>query len=142
MTNTETKPTKHVGSCHCGDVRFEAVVDASFGTQCNCTICQKTHVIGASIKPEAFTLLSDPDKTATYAFGPVGIRHFCKRCGIHVYGTGDLPQLGGKFVSVYLNVLDDVDLSTVKVAYWDGRHNNWQAGMRDSRWPTATPASA
>jgi len=131
-----TNPIKHSGSCHCGDVQFEAIIDASAGSQCNCTICQKIGATGASVKPAAFTLLTDPSKVGEYAPGPVGVRHFCKRCGIHVCGSGDLPELGGPFVSVYLNVLDDVDLSAVKTGHWDGRHNKWQAGLRDSRWPT------
>jgi len=38
-------------------------------------------------------------------------------------------------VSVNLNTLDDVDPRDVKVIYWDGRHDNWQAGPRDIAWP-------
>jgi len=46
-----------------------------------------------------------------------------------------LPQLGGDYVSINLNALDEVDPRDVKVVYWDGRHDNWQAGPRDIAWP-------
>ena len=48
--------------------------------------------------------------------------------------------LGGDFVSVNLNCLDSFDPATVKTIYWDGRHDNWQAGPRDQPWPVFTDA--
>ena len=38
------------------------------------------------------------------------------------------------FVSVNFNCLDDVEISDVQLRYWDGRHDSWQAGMRDRPW--------
>ena len=38
-------------------------------------------------------------------------------------------------MSINLNTLDDLDPRDVKVVYWDGRNNNWQAGVRDAAWP-------
>jgi hypothetical protein len=137
MTTTSTTSTKkHTGSCHCGDVKYAVEIDASSGTRCNCTICTKVSMTGGIVKPEAFELLTDRANVSSYKFGAVGTRYFCKRCGVHVYGDGFLEQIGGAFVSVYLNTLDDIDLSEVKLGYWDGRHNNWQAGMRETPWPS------
>ncbi len=62
-------------------------------------------------------------------------RYFCKHCGVHVFGRGDVPELGGAFASVNVDCLDDVELSFLKVGYWDGRHDNWQAGLRERPWP-------
>ena len=64
-------------------------------------------------------------------------RFFCRTCGVHCFGKGHLEQLGGDYVSVNLNCLDDADIGQAKVTYWDGRHDNWQAGMRDTPWPIA-----
>jgi hypothetical protein len=36
---------------------------------------------------------------------------------------------------VSFNALDDIDPSDVKTVFWDGRHDNWQAGSRDTPWP-------
>jgi hypothetical protein len=41
----------------------------------------------------------------------------------------------GAYVCVSFNALDDVDPGEVKTVHWDGRHNNWQAGARDTPWP-------
>ncbi len=60
-------------------------------------------------------------------------RAFCKHCGVHCFGRGHLAQLGGDYVSVNFNALDDVDPSEVTVTHWDGGHDNWQAGPRSTR---------
>jgi len=52
-------------------------------------------------------------------------------------GAGHLDVLGGDYVSINLNSLDDFDLSRTQLAYWDGRHNNWQAGPRSTPWPVS-----
>lgn len=136
MTNDTTNTKTHAGSCHCGDIRFEVELDASSGTHCNCTICTKTAILGAIVKPSAFKLLSSTDKSTYYEWGgKVAKRYFCKTCGIHVYGSGFLEQIGGDFVSINMHCIDGLDPAQVKKGYWDGRHNNWMAGMRDKPWP-------
>ena len=56
-------------------------------------------------------------------------------CGVRPFGRGHLKELGGDYMTVNLNALDDIDPADVKVNYWDGRHNNWEAGTRDRPWP-------
>ncbi|HYP76960.1 MAG TPA: GFA family protein [Polyangiaceae bacterium] len=125
----------HTGGCHCGAVRYEVVIDPSQGGRCNCSICNKISQLGGMVKPDAFRLLSGEDSITQYAWGhDVSRRSFCKRCGVHCFGAGHLAELGGDFVSINLNTLDDVDPIDVKVIYWDGRHDNWQAGPRDQPW--------
>lgn len=129
----------HRGSCHCGAVRYEVDLDlGGKATRCNCTICTKTAVTGASTRPPSFRLLTPESELATYAMSPVATRYFCPRCGIHCFGRGDIPELGGAFVSVNVNTLDDVDVGQLEIGYWDGRHDNWHAGLRDRPWPIAT----
>lgn len=127
---------KHPGSCHCGAVRFEVEIDPSTGSRCNCSVCTKTSVLGGMVKPSAFTLLSGEEELGSYEWGgKISRRFFCKRCGVHGFGRGHLAELGGDYVSVNLNCLDDVDPREVKVVYWDGRHDNWEAGPRAEPWP-------
>jgi hypothetical protein len=93
------------------------------------------------VKPDAFVTHADESKLGQYEWGgKTGRRFFCKTCGVHVYGRGHLPQVGGDYVSVSLNCLDDIDVATVLVQYWDGRHNNWMAGTRDVPWPIGAQA--
>jgi hypothetical protein len=129
---------KHVGSCHCGAVRFEFELDASKPAgRCNCTICTKTSQLGTIVKPQAFALLQGEESLSFYEWGgKTARRFFCKHCGIHCFGRGHLPQLGGDYVSVNLNSVDDLELMDLPVVYWDGRHNNWEAGPRSRPWAT------
>jgi len=55
----------------------------------------------------------------------------CPKCGVHLFGEGDLPELGG----VNVNVLDDVDVGQLEISHWDGRHDNWQSGLKERPWP-------
>ena len=128
---------RYTGGCHCGAVRFAAEIDLSKGGgRCNCTICTKTAVTSAMVKPDAIEVLSSEDAIGTYEWGAkISRRFFCTRCGVHCFGRGHLAELGGDYASVNLNCLDDVDPSKIAVTYWDGRHNGWDRGPRSTPWP-------
>ena len=137
MTN-QSVPTKRLGGCHCGDVRYEALVDTLAASACNCTICTKLGALGAIVKPEAFKLLSARDCLASYSRKPeVANRFFCARCHVYCFGTGSLAEVGGAFVSINLNTIDDFDPALAKTVFWDGRHDNWRAGARPTPWPVS-----
>ena len=98
MEPTSENQKKHRGSCHCGSVRFEVVVDGTSGTKCNCTICTKINATGAVVKPDTFVLLSDESKLSTYVWGgKISTRYFCKECGVHCFGRGHLDVAGRRF---------------------------------------------
>lgn len=135
MSQPAPTPALHHGSCHCGAVRFEVTLDAPRGSQCNCSICTKTGMFGAIVKPAAFQLVAGEDALTAYTrAAKIGTRYFCSRCGVMMFGRGHLAQLGGDFVSVSLRALDDLDLVDVETLHWDGRHDNWQAGPRATPW--------
>jgi hypothetical protein len=141
MSQTQSKQasgvTVHTGGCHCGAVRYEARLDLGAGaSRCNCTICLKLGATSVNMKPDAFRLLSGAERLGEYRVGDSNAaRHFCKHCGVYLYGQGDIPEVGGAFVSVNVNTLDDVELGELKIGHWDGRHDNWAAGLRDTPWP-------
>jgi hypothetical protein len=136
MSGNDSKPARHLGGCNCGDVRYEVSVDAGAATSCNCSICTRLGLLGAIVKPDAFKLLTAQSKLTSYSRAPeIANRYFCARCHVCCFGKGNLPQLGGDFVSINMNTLDDFDPSTVRIAYWDGRHDNWGSGTRPSPWP-------
>lgn len=126
------------GSCACGEVHFEASVDLDRGgARCNCTLCIKFHQSSSYVKPSAFRVTAGEERVVRFRRNPAYemYRHFCGRCGTQLYGTGHLAELGGDFVSVNLQCLDGVEIDALRIGYWDGRHDNWQAGMRDRPWP-------
>jgi hypothetical protein len=131
-----TSTSKHHGTCLCGDVRFEVVLDLSKGSRCNCTWCTKLGVTASLVKPAAFTLLSEEATLASFTRTPeIGHRFFCARCHVYCFSKGRLEMLGGDFVSVNLNCLDGFDASQAEIGYFDGRHDNWNAGPRPQPWP-------
>jgi hypothetical protein len=128
----------HFGGCHCGNVRYETAVDPRAASSCNCTLCVKLGILAAIVKPAGFRLLTDAAKLTSYSTMPdVVNRYFCARCHVYCFGKGHIAELGGDFVSVNMNTLDDFDPSAAKVVYWDGRHDNWEAGSRPTPWPVS-----
>ncbi len=130
-----TTQTYH-GSCHCGAVTFTVDLDLAQATRCNCSICTKLGWLGALTKPAAFQRLTG-EPTAYPWRTQASRRHFCPTCGTQCYGTGNVPELGGEFVSINVRCLDGVEVDALPVIYWDGRHDNWQAGPRTTPWPIA-----
>jgi hypothetical protein len=133
---------KHNGTCHCGAVQFEVELDAdSSAGRCNCSVCTKVGAPNQLVKPIAFRLLEGAAQLTPYIWGgKISTRYFCKRCGVHCYGAGHLPEVGGDFVSINLNTLDDIDPSQLTIQYWDGRNNNWEAGPRATPYPICVDA--
>ena len=128
--------TKHTGSCHCGAVAYEGLIDLTMTTHCNCSICTKTMVTGAKTDLASFKLLRGESELSGYQFGgKVATRYFCKHCGVQCFGKGFVEELGGDFVSININTLDDVDVHQLPLLHWDGRHDNWHAGPSPKPYP-------
>lgn len=83
------------GSCHCGQVQYEAEVDPQAVTLCNCTDCQV--LTGTAFRlslpaPKAgFRLLRGQVTTylKTAESGRKRRHSFCPRCGSPVFATVD-----------------------------------------------------
>jgi hypothetical protein len=144
VTETPKAPKTHAGGCHCGAVRFEVTLEPDFqAVRCNCSICTKVAQTGVIVKPAAFRLLSGEADRGGYRWGGnISTRYFCKHCGIHCYGAGHLAEVGGDFVSVNLNCVDDIDPNDLELVHYDGRHDNWMAGTRREPWPIFAQAKA
>lgn len=137
MNDTQSTSRTLRGSCHCGAVRFQVTPDPARGaSRCNCSVCTKLGALTSIVEPDAFELLTPQGELGVYEWGAkIGKRFFCKACGTHCFGRGHLAELGGDYVSFSYNAIDDFDVSELGVVYWDGRHDNWQAGPAREPWP-------
>ena len=77
---------KYVGSCHCGEVRFEIETDFPELTTCDCSICLRRNALMVKVHERAFHLLSGAQALTEYRFHTHTAQHFfCKVCGIYPF---------------------------------------------------------
>lgn len=124
---------RYHGSCHCQAVRYQADFDVADGSnRCNCSICSKARAWFLFVRADNFELLAGEDQLGSYEWVPAGraaaglTYRFCLRCGIRLYATGELAQLGGRFYALHVPTVDDMDLEELASAplnYIDNAHD-------------------
>jgi hypothetical protein len=81
------------GTCHCGEIAWEAEIDPAAILVCHCTDCQimggGAFRWGTLIPKEAFALLRGTPKNyrKVAASGAPRLLAFCGTCGTSLYGT-------------------------------------------------------
>ncbi|KAI1970858.1 hypothetical protein LOZ53_005536 [Ophidiomyces ophidiicola] len=152
-----TDPHTYNGGCHCGAVRYQVVLDRANlqGGRCNCTICHKKGSLIFQVSESTVTLLKPASFTSPelgdYTFGSGSAHHyFCKTCGVSMFAKSSyvLDGKAADFLTVNGLTIDQsvgdegeteeegkLDLSGVKVRYWNGLMNDWKGGLRDEPFP-------
>lgn len=112
--------TTYMGSCHCGNVRFEVTAEIAKASACNCSICSRVGWLMVSVPPEQFKLHAGADAQSDYQFGRKTMHHtFCRTCGIHAYGA---YSAGGQDkVIVNLRCLEGLDVDALEIQTFDGK---------------------
>jgi hypothetical protein len=147
MAPTDATKT-YTGGCHCGFLRYSAKLDLTEprATKCNCSICLKLNTVSLKVAPPSqFTLQSpssaDDSLLGNYTHGGKSIRyHFCKTCGVSCFSEGKYTFDGKEVEVLGINAVtldpdQGIDLREFKVQYWDGKGNNWAAGLKDVPYP-------
>jgi hypothetical protein len=86
------------GSCHCGQIRYEAEIDLAAVSICHCTDCQKitgsAFRVNVPAKKENFKILAGVPKTyvKTADSGAKRLQAFCEHCGTSIYATTEVDQ--------------------------------------------------
>ena len=112
---------KYSGSCHCGNVKFEAEGEIDGALACNCSMCGRRGSLLWFVPQDKLSLLTPDENAATYTFNHHVIRHrSCATCGIHTYGEGADPE-GNRMAAINIRCLAHVDLDSVPVQHYDGR---------------------
>ena len=115
------------GSCHCGNVRFEAAATKNLTiTLCNCDICYKSGHQELMVKEERFKLHCGQEYLKPYRFGDFVADHtFCAVCGIMPFYRPRSHPTG--YFSVNARCLDLNAAETKKFVEFDGQ--NWAASI-------------
>lgn len=112
---------KHIGSCHCGEVKYEATGDFTEAISCNCSMCRRKGTLLAFVPQANFKLLSGGEELVDYQFGKKRIHHtFCGECGVTPFAHGTSPN-GDKMVAINVRCLEDLDLDALKITKVDGK---------------------
>lgn len=122
---------RHLGSCHCGNIRFEIDAVIERVTDCNCSICSKKGILHIRVAPENFRLLSGSERLGTYQFGTMLAKHhFCTVCGIHTFTH---PRSAPHLYTVNVRCLDDFESISrkIEIVKFDGQ--NWEASVGSLR---------
>ena len=141
MASSQTASKRSLtGSCICGKISYKvnlALTNPPTASRCNCKACEKPGYTAVSADPADFTLLSPASKDQLPDFkcrSRDGHRYFCDECGVQIYGEGKVELTGGQvheYFTINLHSFDQpqdgLDLAQFKIAYYDGRNDNWQA---------------
>ena len=113
-----SEQTTYEGGCHCGAVRFRALVERHEAIHCNCSICTKTGFLHLILPKERFTLLRGEESLVTYTFNTRVAQHrFCRICGVHPFYA---PRSHPDGVSVNARCLDGDVVDRFQVVPFDG----------------------
>lgn len=125
MVQSSAEKRTYRGGCHCGGVKFEVEGILDKAEQCNCSICSKKGYLHWIVAREDFRLLTAQGDLATYTFNTgIAKHHFCPRCGVASFY---IPRSDPDKIDVNIRCLEDVDLSSLRIEYFDGQ--NWEANV-------------
>ena len=91
----------YLGSCLCGNIRYEITGELGDFGYCHCRSCRKAsgsaHGANAPVARADFRLLSGADSLREYESSPGKFRAFCANCGSPIYAyisaTSDVLRL-------------------------------------------------
>ena len=121
------------GGCHCGRVRFEVKTPAQLRvTYCNCSICAKVGFLHVIVPKSHFRLLSGDAHLTNYQFNTRTAQHlFCAVCGVKSFYV---PRSHPDGYSVNARCLDDVEVESLNIVAFDGKH--WEEQFKQGRSAT------
>ncbi len=114
------KPMRVSGSCHCGNIAFEAEGDFSTAMECSCSICRRKGMLLAFVPRTEMQLKTPRENLSAYKFNKHVITHyFCANCGIAPFSEATAPN-GLEMSAINLRCVPEIDLSALKVTQYDG----------------------
>ena len=138
------------GSCHCGDIAYEAEIDPAKVALCHCTDCQV--MSGSAFRSLAFTRegsfrLRSGTPALYVKTGDSGNKReqgFCPRCGTPIYSAP--PGDGPKVHVLRAGTIRQRDALVPKVEFWCRSARSWVAphseAMRFDTQPSFSPKGA
>lgn len=117
------------GSCHCGEIKFEAEISPERVAVCHCSDCQtmsgSAFRVVVQVPSDQFTFLTGSTKVyvKTAENGNLREQHFCGTCGTHIYATS--PDDGLKPLGIRISTLAQRAELTPSVQVWCRSAQSW-----------------
>jgi hypothetical protein len=117
------------GRCHCGEIKFEAVVDPDNTRICHCTDCQtlsgSPFRVVIAVEESNFELLSGKPKVYVKVSesGNERQQKFCATCGTPIYATSNDP--GPRKLGIRVGALESRDKLIPKRQFWAKSAVSW-----------------
>jgi hypothetical protein len=118
------------GSCHCGDISFEAEADPANASICHCTDCQQLTgtAFRTSVRADPGTFKIVRGEPAVYVktadSGNKRAQGFCRRCGSPIYATSPGSE-EPKSYNIRLGVVRQRNEFTPKTQIWCRSAQPW-----------------
>ena len=121
-------PVWRAGGCHCGAVRFEALLaDEAEAQTCTCSMCEKVGFVHVIVPENRFRLLQGADRITTYTFNTGVAKHtFCSVCGVKPFYR---PRSNPDGWSVNGRCLEEATRPAFRLSEFDGR--DWESHAAD-----------
>jgi hypothetical protein len=110
----------YVGHCHCGAVKFEALISLQDPFQCNCSFCVRKGAVMHRTELGSFRLTSADPKLTPKLYGSKNFaqHYFCPQCGIQCFT--DIRRNGQQTYAVNLACIDGMSLNGIAPRMFDG----------------------
>lgn len=123
----------HLGSCHCGGVKFRLTAELVERTTCDCSLCVKKNAVMTKVPEDALEVLQGDDLLALYEWNTHRAKHyFCKRCGIYVFHR---KRAAPDHFGVNVFCLDDFDPETLPLRETEGANMTVVDPEPRPEWP-------
>ena len=105
----------YIGSCHCGDVRFEIDLDLDHVRVCDCSLCRKRGALIHRVSENDIRIETPLDEMSLYRWHTnVAKDYFCSRCGILPFRR---PRTAPDMWAVNVRCLDGVELESIHIDF-------------------------
>jgi hypothetical protein len=109
---------KHLGSCHCGAVRFQIAWDITELTTCDCSLCVKRNALMAKVPETTLAINEGEDMLMLYRWNTHRAHHhFCRVCGIYVFHR---KRAAPDYFGVNIFCLDGFDSGLLPIISTEG----------------------
>ena len=117
---------KVTGGCMCGAVRYEAPAPHS-GIYCHCRDCRRHS--GAPVGAFVGYLKNDVKWSGTerdiYNSSPNIERGVCSKCGTPLTWEGNVEELGGDLIEIFIGTTDTPDAYVPQFHIWHDERIKW-----------------